>query len=325
MQSGNVSFLIGSGASYPAIPIAGNIEAELNKLFKTDKPAFESKRLEFLSTIQTATNALFEVAKIANVEEALKQYQSFLDIVSRLLEARRTPLLSKQATIFSTNYDMFVERASEGLPTLRLNDGFQRTPGITGSFHFRPETFFDVTHATGNLFNYEFAMPGVNLVKLHGSVSWLIESAALVSRSSKCSIPDKKSATYTKEINVFLNQFALILPTFAKFEQTLMERVYYDLLRIYANRLELENSLLIAFGFSFEDEHLLDITRRALKNPTLILVISAHTSAAVAKYEEKFGKFSNVVILYPEDGQTIAFEQFNSMLSTVIPKSIYED
>src|SRR5688572_25210543 len=105
MQSGNVSFLIGSGASYPAIPIAGNIEAELNNLFKTDKPAFESKRLEFLSAIQTATNSLFETAKIANVEEALKQYQSFLDIVSRLLEARRTPLLSKQATIFSTNYD----------------------------------------------------------------------------------------------------------------------------------------------------------------------------------------------------------------------------
>jgi hypothetical protein len=32
LQSGNLSFLIGSGASYPAIKTAGNIEAEINSL-----------------------------------------------------------------------------------------------------------------------------------------------------------------------------------------------------------------------------------------------------------------------------------------------------
>ncbi len=324
MQSGNISFLLGSGASYPAIPIAGGIEKELNELLKTNKAGFDSKRLEFLTAIQGATNAMFDNSISADISLVIKQYNTFLDIVSRLLEARKTPLLSKQATVFSSNYDMFIERASENLLTLRLNDGFQRTPSINGNFQFRPETFFDVTHATGNLFNYEFAMAGINLVKLHGSLSWLVESGALMSRSSKLSIPDPSSSTYTAELEVFIKQFALILPTSAKFEQTLMERVYYDLLRIYANRLELENSILITFGFSFEDEHLLDITRRALKNPTLILVISAHSFASVDEYEKKFSNFNNVVILYPEDGQNIEFEHFNSMLSAVIPKSIYE-
>ena len=32
IQSGHINFLIGSGASYPSIPIAGNIEEEINNL-----------------------------------------------------------------------------------------------------------------------------------------------------------------------------------------------------------------------------------------------------------------------------------------------------
>ena len=102
-----------------------------------------------------------------------------------------------------------------------------------------------------------------------------------------------------------------------------MERVYYDLLRIYANRLELENSLLIVFGFSFDDVHILDITKRALKNPGLLLLICAHSLSAAANYEAKLGMFNNIVIVHPDGTSAIEFEQFNSMLESVIPKSVY--
>ena len=44
------------------------------------------------------------------------------------------------------------------------------------------------------------------------------------------------------------------------------------MLRIYANSLELENSLLIVFGFSFSDEHVREVTVRALRNATLKVV-----------------------------------------------------
>ncbi len=48
-----------------------------------------------------------------------------------------------------------------------------------------------------------------------------------------------------------------------------MDSTYYELLRIYNNELDREGTLLVSFGFSFGDKHILDITRRALKNPTL--------------------------------------------------------
>ena len=35
------------------------------------------------------------------------------------------------------------------------------------------------------------------------------------------------------------------------FEQTILDQTYYDLLRIYTNELDKENTLLIAEGFSF--------------------------------------------------------------------------
>ena len=59
--------------------------------------------------------------------------------------------------------------------------------------------------------------------------------------------------------------FYMILPKKDKFKETLLNRVYYDMLRIYANELDKENTLLITNGFSFDDEHILDITKRALK------------------------------------------------------------
>ena len=35
-----------------------------------------------------------------------------------------------------------------------------------------------------------------------------------------------------------------------KFGETVLERYYYDLLRIYANELDRNNALLLVFGFS---------------------------------------------------------------------------
>ena len=54
-----------------------------------------------------------------------------------------------------------------------------------------------------------------------------------------------------------------------------MDSTYYELLRIYNNELDREGTLLVSFGFSFGDSHILGITKRALKNPTLKLVAFA--------------------------------------------------
>lgn len=62
----------------------------------------------------------------------------------------------------------------------------------------------------------------------------------------------------------------IINPTKEKFKDTTFNKTYYELLRLYANELEKENTVLFVMGFSMADEHIREITIRALKsNPTL--------------------------------------------------------
>ena len=90
------------------------------------------------------------------------------------------------------------------------------------------------------------------------------------------------------------------------------------MLRIYANEQDKENTLLKTNGFSFDDEHILDITKRALKNPTLKLIIFCW-SKRPQKYEKKFMKFNNVEVVYSER-ENVDFKKFNEILIDILPK-----
>src|ERR1700686_4710444 len=157
LQSGHINFLLGSGASSPAIASAGGIETKLNELLdKSDSKGFDEAKHNFLKQLQTSTNALIANSGDASNEATLIQYRQFLSTLSRILDERKTELLPKQITIFTTNYDLFVERAAEEILNLRLNDGFSRNPAVCESYAFQPEHYFDVTFKTGSLFKYKF-------------------------------------------------------------------------------------------------------------------------------------------------------------------------
>ncbi|QIG95510.1 SIR2 family protein [Bradyrhizobium sp. 6(2017)] len=321
LQSGHINFLLGSGASMPAIATAGDIEVRLNKLLETsDDKGFDAEKHKFLSALQTSTNALIANSRVAANDATLDQYRQFLTNLSRILDERKTELLPKQITIFTTNYDLFVERAAEGIKTLRLNDGFLRNPAISESYTFQPEHYFDVTYKTGTLFKYRYPIPTVNLIKLHGSLSWRLSGSSLSYHSQQRTIPAAGSA----DVAAFLDSFCLVMPTKQKFSETLLTRVYYDLLRIFANALEVENTVLVCFGFSFQDEHIADIVTKALKNPTLLVLIVSYDDASVAAYRDQFSRYNNVVIVHPEGTDTIPFSSLNALLSSVVPKLSHE-
>ncbi len=86
----------------------------------------------------------------------------------------------------------------------------------------------------------------------------------------------------------FNRKFCLVLPRKQeKFRDVLLTRTYYDMLRLYANQLDKENALLIAEGVSFGDEHILGMTRGALNNPTLKLIVFSHAKTGVEKLRSK--------------------------------------
>jgi hypothetical protein len=99
--------------------------------------------------------------------------------------------------------------------------------------------------------------------------------------------------------------FIVINPTKEKFKHTLLNHVYYDLLRMFSNELEKENSVLFVMGFSFADEHVRAMTLRAANsNPTLIVYVLAHSSNAGKELDGRLDAVNcrnrNIEIIAPE-------------------------
>ena len=315
VQSCNLDFLIGSGCSYPALNVLGSIEQEIEELYKENKDGEANKRLaEFLMPFSTCTKQLLGKKLNDNQKRTLENYNNFLKAISLILFERKSHILHKQASIFSTNYDMFIEKAVELYSdTIILNDGFCRNPSLMNDYFFSTRTFFNTVSNTGNLYKYQVEIPSINLLKLHGSLNWQISHGNIY-----------QSLEYLKNLEekgdkAFIDQFSLILPRKEKFKETLLNQVYYDLLRIFSNELDKENTLLIVEGFSFADEHILDIANRALKNPTLLLIIFCYQKTELVKFTTKFAPFNNVHIVYSEKGD-IDFAKFNTILFELLPK-----
>ena len=110
----------------------------------------------------------------------------------------------------------------------------------------------------------------------------------------------------------------IVNPAKRKFEETVLEQSYYDLLRIYANELDRNNSLLLVFGFSFADEHILELTKRAIRsNPKLIVLISCHTRGDAAWYRSLFPNADNVYLLVPKEDKEIGLGELTEVLRCV--------
>jgi hypothetical protein len=318
LQSAHINYLIGAGASFPAIPVAGSVEQEIAALYDSNQEEEgRARTYGFLAGVQQPTNDLIDGAANAQNAETVKNYAEYIGIIEVILMERRTNLLPKQATIFSTNYDLFVEKAALSYSALRLNDGFARVPSLDGRMEYDSRSFFTTTSNTGNLYSYKVDIPCINLVKLHGSLSWKKDGEKILfSVRKKALLAEERTQEQVRE---FVDSHAVVLPQTTKFRTTLMDSTYYELLRIYANELDRENTLLIAFGFSFGDDHILKITKRALKNPTLKLIAFAFNDADRQAFVTKFDGYNNVDVIAPDENAQIDFAAFNRLLRSCVP------
>ena len=318
LQSAPLNFLIGSGGSWPGIPVAGNVEQEIEKLFAEGKTEEAERAMcAFISSVQVPTNKL--IAGEANAENStsVAHYEKLLSTLERILVERATDLLPKHANLFTTNYDLYVESANDQTSGLKLIDGFDRKPSLLKRPVLSTQTYFESTYNVGNLYTYKVEVPTLNLIKFHGSLSWLVHEEEVVYEVAERPILD--SSAPIGEIRDLLSEYALVLPQVEKHRQTTMTRIYYDLLRIYQNQLDKENSLLIVFGFSFGDKHILELTLRALKNATLKLLIFSFTVSVAQILSQIFAENNNVEIICPNDGENIDFDAFVTFVQAAIP------
>lgn len=332
IQSAHVNFLIGSGLSRPYLETLGDIERNLYHLQENKDLSENVKDVVKASIYREYFYKVMLPNKIVSNEElhnkVINNYQSFITLWNNIVHNRCGNIRSKQINIFSTNIDLFVEKAAE-LCGVELIDGFQ------GSIKpiFKESNFQKTIMKNSVHFQNVSELPVFNLLKIHGSINWRVNndeitndtSLELVGRVYDCLTTLEASTIlipYTQDLqsmitaaeevvskpdfslekikpfNEAYNQLVIVNPTKRKFSETVVDHHFYELMRIFSNSLEKENSLLFVMGFSFADEHILKITQRALKtNPTLLVIIFAYDQEAYDMFVEIFGKIPNVKVL----------------------------
>ncbi|MCR9172149.1 MAG: SIR2 family protein [bacterium] len=176
-------------------------------------------------------------------------------------------LLSRNSTlpklnIFTTNYDLYSERAMDLL-------GIHYVNGFTGgiSKFFNPAIF---NYALAEKMDLSQSKWGVidnffYLYKIHGSVNWVqadgenkLFNVKEIQEPTFDSLKDKESI--------------MIHPTPLKYNASLGSP-YSDLFREFQKKLMLSNNILVTIGYSFSDEHINNLIFQAFTIPSFRLIV----------------------------------------------------
>lgn len=207
-----------------------------------------------LATLETFINK----TKKFIFDKCINQEQEVIDIYRTFYKklVYRDNNLAK-ANIFTTNYDLFNERALDQLGIIYSN-------GFSGNI----ERYFNPA-----VFNYAFAEQMelssgkwnvidnfVYLYKLHGSVSWIEDDTSKhLFKIKELQKPD-------------MGKNVMIYPTPVK-QNASFGSPYSDFFREFQKKLMKANNVLVTAGYSFSDEHINNLIFQALTIPTFRLII----------------------------------------------------
>jgi hypothetical protein len=211
--------------------------------------------------IQNTRN--FLLGKILNEENInnkadaplLNIYKQFY----RKLSSRNSTL--PRLNIFTTNYDLYSERAMDLL-------GIHYANGFTGgiSKFFNPTIFnyalaekMDLSQSKWSVIDNFFY-----LYKIHGSVNWIeAEGENKLFKVQERQEP-KFENLEDKEI--------MIYPTPLKYNAS-FGSPYSDLFREFQRKLMINNNILVTIGYSFNDEHINNLIFQAFTIPSFRLIV----------------------------------------------------
>ena len=262
LDKDDLDYLAKLGAKLAGTEYARNLERLMELLHslrfvfsRSDKPEHELSRTKVEAIIKKVQDFLWERCTGGAFAHGdgvvLELYESFYRKL--VLRDRSLP----RPWVFTTNYDLFNERAMDRL-------GLPYANGFSGVVErrFNPATFRYALAEQLDLSNRKWsAVDGfVYLCKLHGSISWTEDDHGL--------FPVRELWPQDAPSKV------MIYPTPAK-QNSSLGSPYADLFREFQSRVVREQSVLITAGFAFGDEHLNNIIYQALTIPTFRLIIFA--------------------------------------------------
>ena len=260
-----------------------------------------------------------------NWQNPFDEKTTFIKYLSNIISLRETATVHKMINIFTTNYDNLIETVLE-TNQIDYFDGFSGRIRPKFSTANYGKLICKQTEMTGRISE----ITSVNLFKIHGSLFWkeigddiifedftdkikLLEDKIKPLENDSNETSTDSNQTLTDEQTEFLNTYnklCIINPESNKFKSTVMNSNYYDQIRMFANELERQNTILITFGFSFADEHILQIVKRALSsNQTLTLLLFPYNDDDLKKFEKMFKSYNNV-LCYCKKTDDVKVENF---------------
>jgi hypothetical protein len=272
-----LNFLIGSGTSYPAIPLMGMIEVEDT----------EERNMVLAQKVKTVSSKLLE--DISEIEQSISStLENYVEFISKIIDilnlsnSRQTP---RTTNLFTTNYDLFIEKASDKvLHTYR----FVFNDGASGYFERKLDSsnYNRTVSYKGLNDNYTNEIPSVTLIKPHGSMNWEKKDDSVLIR------------------NTIVDSPVIVKPTGYEEQETFYNNHFHEMLRVFQLELDKPQSVLFVIGFSFQDNHISKMIKRAIQNPELMVYAFGFTDGDRDTYLENLGftdERSNFIILTPKD------------------------
>lgn len=181
----NINFLMGSGASaplYPTLSLGENCPSfedvvSHKNLSDTARIFMYLYYFEKIVSPIALRKDIFDM--IYGGDQVVVNYEKLAGTLYAFLysESNERP---KRINIFSTNYDLLLERAFDDFlvkhPLVYFNDGAR---GVFRRYISNQNFYLNVTHSGYND-NYRREVPTINLFKMHGSVSWKVEENSIL-------------------------------------------------------------------------------------------------------------------------------------------------
>lgn len=271
-----LNFLIGSGVSKPAIPLMNEVSG------KDDT----EKNDNLIQLIKSASKSIIdEDFKNDNNLFTYNNYRDFLFQVIQLLMLSNSRQVPRSVNIFTTNYDLFIEKAIDELSQenrIVFNDG------ANGYFkrYIDSANYNRVVSYKGLNDNYINEIPSINLIKPHGSVNWVKDN-------------DKILVAHNVKENC-----VVVKPTGIEGEETFLNNYFHDMLRMFQLELDKPQTILFVLGFSFQDKHIAKMFKRALQNSELLAYVLCFKDSEKDTILENLNLKkcpNNMKILSPED------------------------
>lgn len=277
MLTKQLNFLIGSGTSSKAIGLmrdyldkANNILKDpsntsyshiLNEVLNQDKANVLSNYLLLEKVTEISELLLNDIYLLyPEIEENLQEYSDFMNSVVELLNLSNSRQSPKSANIFTTNYDLFLEKSVDFIPPMTK---FVFNDGAKGYFNrvLDSSNYNQVVSYKGLNDNYISELPSITLIKPHGSVNW---------KKIDGKIRIDKNISDTPVI---------VKPTGLEGQETFLNNHFHEMLRIFQMELDKPQTVLFVIGFSFQDDHIAKMIKRSLQNPELLIYVFAFSDS----------------------------------------------